>query len=149
MKKAGGSSKAADRMRRFSTATGAKVEETADGGVKVANASRPPSLRSLPLPLPLPIFLSTFQRPANRVTGQLCRCHCRCLCRCLFVSRLSRLDSLVCTGHAAHTGCGGPERSRVLWTACVQAHNPFLEQLQEEEEEEEELYLLHSISFVR
>ncbi len=35
MKKAAGS-KAADRMRRFSTATGAKVEETADGGVKVS-----------------------------------------------------------------------------------------------------------------
>ena len=40
MKKAGGGagSKAADRMRRFSTATGAKVEETADGGVKVGGA---------------------------------------------------------------------------------------------------------------
>ena len=68
------------------------------------------------------------------------------------MSHLSQSDSLVCTRHVAHPACGGSERSRALWAVCVQAHNPFLEQLQEEREEEEEeeleLYLPRSVYLV-
>jgi hypothetical protein len=102
MKKAGASS-AADRMRRFSTATGAKVEETEDGGVKVANAPRRlrPAARS--------------PRPCDTRRGAptLAPVCARCM--------------------RAHT---------ITSAACTQAHNPFLEMLEEEEEEEElELYV--------